>query len=33
MSLVINCMVLQIINKGILQVIGVDVGKGLNLPL
>ncbi|GKV05875.1 hypothetical protein SLEP1_g17829 [Rubroshorea leprosula] len=22
-----------IINKGILQVIGVDVGKGLNLPL
>lgn len=23
----------QIINRGILQVIGVEVGKGLNLPL
>lgn len=23
----------QIINKGILQVIGVDIGKGLDLPL
>ncbi|KAK3009480.1 hypothetical protein RJ639_015441 [Escallonia herrerae] len=27
------CFVSQIINKGILQVIGVDIGKGLDLPL
>lgn len=27
------CRVFQILNKGILQVIGVDVGKGLDLPL
>lgn len=26
-------MIFQILNKGILQVIGVDVGKGLDLPL
>lgn len=25
--------VLQIVNKGILQTIGVDVGKGLDIPL
>ncbi|KAG8487553.1 hypothetical protein CXB51_016161 [Gossypium anomalum] len=29
----LRCCVLQIINKGILQTIGVDVGKGLDIPL
>ncbi|XP_050940185.1 uncharacterized protein LOC103486373 isoform X1 [Cucumis melo] len=27
------CLIFQILNKSILQVIGVDVGKGLDLPL
>lgn len=28
-----NIFVLQILNKGILELIGVEIGKGLDLPL